>query len=167
MRETSLGNTRALVNAALLAAVYAALTYVTKPISFGAVQFRISEALCILPVFTVAAVPGLFVGCFLANFLSGAAALDVIFGSLATLLGAYGTYRFRNKGCLAVLPPILCNALIIPFVLRYGYGIEGFLPFFMLTVGIGEIIAVGILGNMLRLALLRYGSRLFPEGNLG
>ncbi|MBF1255789.1 QueT transporter family protein [Stomatobaculum longum] len=167
MRETSLGNTRALVNAALLAAVYAALTYVTKPISFGAVQFRVSEALCILPVFTVAAVPGLFVGCFLANFLSGAAALDVIFGSLATLLGAYGTYRLRDKGYLAALPPILCNALIIPFVLRYGYGIEGFLPFFVLTVGVGEIIAVGILGNMLRLALLRYGSKLFPEGSIG
>ena len=167
MRETSLGNTRALVNAALLAAVYAALTYVTKPISFGAVQFRVSEALCILPVFTVAAVPGLFVGCFLANFLSGAAALDVIFGSLATLLGAYGTYRLRDKGYLAALPPILCNALISPFVLRYGYGIEGFLPFFVLTVGVGEIIAVGILGNMLRLALLRYGSKLFPEGSIG
>jgi len=114
-----------------------------------------------------AAVPGLFVGCFLANFLSGAAALDVIFGSLATLLGAYGTYRLRDKGYLAALPPILCNALIIPFVLRYGYGIEGFLPFFVLTVGVGEIIAVGILGNMLRLALLRYGSKLFPEGSIG
>ena len=70
MRETSLGNTRALVNAALLAAVYAALTYVTKPISFGAVQFRVSEALCLLPVFSVAAVPGGVVGCFLAHFLS-------------------------------------------------------------------------------------------------
>ena len=157
MKEKSLGNTRALVNAALLAAVYAAITYMTKPISFGAVQFRISEALCILPVFTVSAVPGLFVGCFLANFLSGAAPLDIVFGSLASLIGAYGTYRLRDKGYLASLPPIVSNALIIPFVLRYGYG---------LTVGIGEIIAIGILGNMLRLALLRYGNKLFPEGGI-
>lgn len=166
MKEKSLGNTRALVNAALLAAVYAAITYMTKPISFGAVQFRISEALCILPVFTVSAVPGLFVGCFLANFLSGAALLDIVFGSLASLIGAYGTYRLRDKGYLASLPPIVSNALIIPFVLRYGYGIEGSLPFFGLTVGIGEIIAIGILGNMLRLALLRYGNKLFPEGGI-
>ena len=141
MKEKSLGNTRALVNAALLAAVYAAITYMTKPISFGAVQFRISEALCILPVFTVSAVPG-------------------------SLIGAYGTYRLRDRGYLASLPPIVSNALIIPFVLRYGYGIEGSLPFFGLTVGIGEIIAIGILGNMLRLALLRYGNKLFPEGGI-
>ena len=83
--------TKFLAQAALIAAIYTVLTLIFQPISFGAVQFRISEALCILPVFTVSAVPGLFVGCFLANFLSGAAPLDIVFGSLASLIGAYGT----------------------------------------------------------------------------
>ena len=150
--------------AAVLAAVYAVITYMTAPISFGPIQFRVSEALCILPVFMPAAVPGLFVGCFLANFLSGAAVMDVVFGSIATLIGAAGTRALRDRGVLAAVPPILSNALIIPFVLRYAYGVEDLVPFMMLTVGIGEVISVGILGNALRTVLERYGKRFFvPE----
>ena len=165
MKETNISSsTLNLVYAAVLAAVYAVITYMTAPISFGPIQFRISEALCILPVFMPAAVPGLFVGCFLANFLSGAAIMDVVFGSIATLIGAIGTRALRNKGVLAAVPPIVSNALIIPFVLRYAYGVEDLIPFMMLTVGIGEVISVGILGNALRTVLERCGKRFFvPE----
>lgn len=165
MKETNISSsTLNLAYAAVLAAVYAVITYMTAPISFGPIQFRISEALCILPVFMPAAVPGLFVGCFLANFLSGAAIMDVVFGSIATLIGAIGTRALRNKGALAAVPPIVSNALIIPFVLRYAYGVEDLIPFMMLTVGIGEVISVGILGNALRTVLERCGKRFFvPE----
>lgn len=164
MNRYANGSAAFLAHGALIAAVYAVLTYLTAPISFGPIQFRISEALCVLPVFTPAAVPGLFAGCFLANFLSGAAPMDVVFGSIATLIGAYGTWLLRNRGILAVVPPILANAVIIPFVLRFAYGAEDLIPFMMLTVGIGEVISVGILGSMLRAAILRYGRFLTMAG---
>lgn len=138
---------------AMIAAIYVALTVAFQPISFGPVQFRISEALCILPVFTPAAVPGVFVGCFLANLLCGAAPLDVVFGSLATLIGAVGTRMLKDKGLIACLPPILSNTVIIPWVLRYAYGSTDLIPFAMLTVGIGEVLAIGLLGNLLRMVL--------------
>ena len=138
------------------AACYVVLTMVFSPISFGAVQFRVSEALCILPVFSVAAVPGLFVGCFLANLIAGAPMVDVIFGSLATLLGAWGTYQLRDKGYLASLPPIVSNMLIIPFVLRYAYGLPDWIPFMMVTVALGEALSVGIVGNLLMYSLKKY-----------
>ena len=86
-----------LVYGAAIAAIYVVLTMVFLPISFGPIQFRISELLCVLPYFTPAAIPGLFIGCLLANFLGGAAALDVIFGSIATLIGAVGSYLRRKN----------------------------------------------------------------------
>ena len=108
-----------LAAAAMIAAIYVVLTFVFAPISFGEVQVRIAEALTIMPLFTPAAIPGLFVGCLLGNILGGAALPDVIFGSLATLIGAVGTYLLRNrKPVLGTLPPILSNTVIIPFVLR-------------------------------------------------
>lgn len=146
----------ALVYAAVIAAIYVVLTVTFAPISFGPIQFRISEALCILPFFTPAAVPGVFVGCLLSNLLCGAASLDVIFGSLATLIGALGSYALRNRKWLVCLPPILSNTIIIPWVLRYAYGSPDMIPFAMLTVGIGEILAIGVLGNMLLITLERY-----------
>ncbi|MBQ7534576.1 MAG: QueT transporter family protein [Stomatobaculum sp.] len=150
---------------AVIAAIYAALTFLTAPISFGAIQFRVSEAFCILPVFSAAAVPGVTVGCFLANFLSGAAPMDVVFGSFATLLGAVGTRKLKNAGALAAVPPILSNALIIPFVLRYAYGVPELIPFMMLTVGLGEVVSVGFLGNLLRIALIRTGAESLFSGS--
>ena len=156
-------NVRNLVYGGIIGALYVALTLAFLPISFGAIQFRISEALVILPVFTPAAIPGVFIGCLLANWLGAAALPDIIFGSLATLLGAYGTYVLRKKGFLSALPPIIVNALVIPFVLRYAYGTEDMILFMMLTVGIGEIIAVGILGNALRLVLEKYRNIIFKE----
>ena len=147
-----------IAQAAMIAAVYVVLTFVFAPISFGEIQVRISEALTILPVFTPAAVPGLFVGCLLGNMLGGAYLPDVIFGSLATLLGAIGTRALRNASpFLAPLPPIIANALIVPFVLRYTYGVALPIPLMMLTVGVGEVISCGGLGLILYFTL---GTRL-------
>ena len=147
-----------IAQAAMIAAVYVVLTFVFAPISFGEIQVRISEALTILPALTPAAVPGLFVGCLLGNMLSGAYLPDVIFGSLATLLGAIGTRALRNASpFLAPLPPIIANALIVPFVLRYTYGVALPIPLMMLTVGVGEVISCGGLGLILYFTL---GTRL-------
>jgi len=137
--------------AATIAALYVILTGIAKLLALdsGVIQVRFSEALCILPCFTPAAVPGLFIGCLLSNILSGGVIWDVIFGSLATLIGAIGTRILQKNRFLAVLPPILANTIIIPFVLSYAYGIPGSIPYFMLTVGIGEVISCGILGLVL------------------
>ncbi len=148
---------------AVIAAVYVALTGVFQPISFGPVQFRISEALCILPYFTPAAVPGLFVGCLIANILFSGAPLDIVFGSLATLLGAMGSLRLRRHRWLVCIPPILANTAIIPWVIRFSGGSEDMLLLSAGTVGIGEILAVGVLGNVLLLALERYKDIIFKH----
>ena len=146
--------TRLMTESALIAAVYVALVLLFKPISFGAIQFRIAEALCILPFFTLSAVPGLALGCLLGNFFSGAAMPDVVFGTLATLLAAILSYKLRDiNKWLVCLPPILANAIIVPFVLQYAYGVTDGYFFLFATVGIGEILAVGVLGNILLLAL--------------
>lgn len=151
-----------LTEAAMIAALYVALTYVFAPISFSEVQVRIAEALTILPVFTPAAVPGLFVGCLLGNILGGAVLPDVICGSFATLIGAFFTWRLRNAHpFLAPVPPIIANTLIVPFVLRYAYSIELPIPFMMLTVGIGEVISCGVLGLLLYYALRGHKEEIF------
>ena len=151
-----------LVQAAAIAAVYVVLTTVFAAFSFGEVQVRISEALTILPVFTPAAIPGLFVGCIISNFLGGAILMDVIFGSIATLIGAVFTYKLRNSSkWLAPVPPIVANALIVPFTLYYGYGVNLPIPFMMLTVGIGEVISCGVLGMILYEALSKYRHVIF------
>ena len=112
-----------IVQAALIAAIYVVLTYFISAFNLasGAIQVRISEALTILPVFTPAAIPGLFIGCLLSNLLTGCMPLDVVFGSLATLIGACGTYALRKHKWLAPLPPIVANTVIVPFVLAYVY----------------------------------------------
>ena len=150
-----------LTSAAAIAAVYVALTLMFLPIAYGPISFRISELLCILPYFTPAAVPGLFVGCFLANFFAGAAAIDVIFGSLATLVGAWGSYRLRRHKWLVCLPPIAANTMVIPWVLRFAYGNEELMPVLTFTIFLSEAIAVGVLGNALLLALDKYKNLIF------
>ena len=153
-----------MVQAAAIAAVYVVLTTVFAAFSFGEVQVRISEALTILPVFTPAAIPGLFVGCLISNFLGGAILLDVIFGSIATLIGAVFTWKLRNSSkWLAPLPPIVANAIIVPFTLYYGYGVNLPIPFMMLTVGIGEVISCGVLGMILYGALNKYRYTIFGK----
>ncbi|MDD6616160.1 MAG: QueT transporter family protein [Lachnospiraceae bacterium] len=151
-----------LVHAAMIAAVYVVLTYVFAPFSFGEIQVRISEALTILPVFTPAAVPGLFVGCIIGNILGGSILPDIVFGSLATLIGACGTYLLRNKTrYLAPVPPIVANALIVPFVLYYGYGVALPIPFMMATVGLGEVLSCGVLGLIVYQVLAKYRHVIF------
>ena len=159
------------VQAALIAAIYVVLTYFISAfhLASGAIQVRMSEALTILPYFTPAAIPGLGIGCVLANLLTGAPIYDVIFGSLATLFGAVGTYLFRKHKFLCTLPPVVSNMVIIPLVLRYGYGlmmeVGGFdwsIPFYMLTVGLGEVICCCVLGVILREALGRVRHVIFP-----
>lgn len=148
---------RGIAVGAIIAASYVVLTYIaaTFNLSSGAIQIRLSEALTILPVFTPYAIPGVFGGCLLANLLTGCAITDVIFGSLATLIGAIGTYFLRKKPILATLPPILANAIIIPFILIYVYNIEGAYPYFFLTVLAGEVISCGILGLLLKKSLVK------------
>lgn len=147
----------------IIAALYLALTWLANALGLAnyAVQVRFSESLTILPYFTPAAVPGLFVGCLLSNILTGCALPDIIFGSLATLIGAVATYMLRNKSkWLAPLPAIVSNAIIVPFVLLYAYGIEP-LWFSFVTVTAGEIISCGVLGMLLLNALRKYDSVLF------
>ena len=156
-------NLRFLCRGALVAALYVVLTWLCALVGLdkGVIQMRLSEALCVLPAFTGAAVPGLFVGCLLANLLTGSALPDVVFGSLATLIGALGAYFLRRRKWLVPLPTVLANMLIIPFVLRFAYGAEGSIPYFMLTVGAGEVISAYICGMLLYAALERRGAQLF------
>jgi len=158
----STGSTLFVARAGIIAAVYVVLTVFISAFNLasGTIQIRISEALCILPIFTSAAIPGLAIGCFLSNLLTGCAIQDIIFGSLATLIGAIWSYVLRKHKFLATLPPVISNALIVPWVLRYVYeftfiykGIDLSIPFFILTVAIGEVISVCFLGTMLRKAL--------------
>ena len=153
-----------LVQAAMIGAIYVVLTVAFAPISFGEVQIRFAEALTILPFFTPAAVPGLFVGCLIANILGGAILPDIIFGSLATLIGAVGTYLLRKQSkYLAPVPPIVANMLIVPFVLRYGYGVNLPIPLMMLTVGAGEVISAGVIGLILLNVLYKNRQKMFGD----
>ena len=137
-----------ITQAAMIAAIYVVLTLFISAFNLasGAIQIRISEALTVLPAFTPAAIPGLFIGCFISNLISGGLILDVIFGSLATLIGACGTYLLRKWKWTVPIPPILSNVLIVPFVLAYVYNLPGGVPYFMVTVGSGQIISCGVLG---------------------
>ena len=141
-----------LTQGAMIAALYVVLTFIANlaGLASGVIQVRLSEVLTILPVFTAAAVPGLAVGCVLANLLTGCAIWDVVFGSLATLIGAVGTRLLRKKSpVLAVLPPILSNIIIVPLVLQRVYGVEDAYWYLAMTVGAGEIISCGVLGLLL------------------
>lgn len=152
-----------LCQAAMIAALYVVLTFIAN--AFGLanrdIQVRFSEALTILPYFTPAAIPGLTIGCLLSNFLTGCVPLDILFGTLATLLGALGTYALRRFKWLVPLPPILFNTLIVPWVLRFAYEIPSAVWYLMITVGAGEIISCGILGTLLLIALEKSGKNIF------
>ena len=144
-----------LAQGAAVAALYVVLTLIFAPISFGSVQFRIAEILTILPLLTPAAVPGLFVGCLLGNILGGAIIWDIVFGSLATLIGAALGYLLRFNRWLVPIPTVIANALIIPWVLRYGYGIQVPILLQIAYVAAGEILGCYILGELLATVLLK------------
>lgn len=162
-------NSKALfvAHASIIAALYVVLTLFSNALGLAnyAIQIRFSEALTILPYFTPAAIPGLFVGCILSNTLTGCLPLDIIGGSIATLLGAIYTYKLRKWKYLSPLPPIIFNMLIIPPILSFVYQFEGTLYYFTLTVGIGEILSCGILGTFLLLFLEKYRAILFGRYN--
>ncbi len=135
--------------AAAIAALYAALTAATAFMASGAVQLRLSEALCILPAFTPAGIPGVTLRCFLANLLTGAPAPDILFGTAATLLAALGTYALRERKRLRLMPPVLANTLILPFVFRLAYGMPGPWYIYAPAVFLGEALSAGLLGGLL------------------
>ena len=145
--------------AAVIAALYVVLTYVFSAFASGVIQVRVSEALTILPAFTPAAIPGLVIGCLLSNTLTGCVLLDIIFGSVATLIGALGS--LRRHTWLVPIPPIVSNMIIVPFVLRYAYGATDAFPFMIATVGAGEIISCYLLGMILYGALKKVNHTLF------
>lgn len=168
-----------LSQAAMIAALYVVLTMLANYLGLasGSIQVRFSEALTILPFFTPVAVPGLYIGCLIANIVTGAALPDIIFGPLATLIGALGTWWLgktaasrpgekREEVCkwLSPLPPIFANGVIIPPVLKYAYGIVP-VWFSAVTVTAGEIISCGIFGLLLLFALQRYRGQLFGQEN--
>ncbi len=149
--------------AAVIAALYVVLTFISNAFSLASreIQVRLSEALTVLPFFTPAAIPGLAAGCLLSNFFTGCILPDVIFGTLATLIGALGSYALRRFPGLVSLPPLAANTLIVPLVLRYAYGLPLPIPYMMLTVGIGEVISCCLLGTILLSALRKFGRSLF------
>ena len=157
-----------LSQAGLIAALYTVLTVTVGAFGLanGVIQLRLSEALCILPIFLPAAIPGLTVGCLISNMITGCIWQDILFGTLATLIGALGARLLCKLPLLAPLPTVLANTLIIPFVLAYGYGFEGGVFYFMATVGIGELLSAYLLGVVLYSALRPYASRLFGTGRV-
>lgn len=130
--------TRFIAHAAIISAVYAVLTMLLAPLSYGTVQIRFSEALTVLAAFTPAAIPGLFVGCLIANIFTGSL-IDIIFGSLTTLAAAVLTYKLRKRQWLVPLPPVILNALIVGYYLTLQYG--GITWLNMLSVGAGQLVA--------------------------
>lgn len=139
----------------MIAAIYVALTMLSAlmGLSSGAIQLRLSEAMCLLPLILPEAIVGLTLGCALANFITGCAVWDIVFGSVATLIGAVGAYLLKRLPekyeFVATIPTVLANAIIVPFVLKWAYGIEDGYWFLFATVGIGEVLSAGILGTFL------------------
>ena len=143
--------------AAVIAAMYVVLTFVSSSMGLasGEIQIRLSEMLVILPAFTPAAIPGLFLGCLLSNLLTGCTVIDIVFGSLATLVAAVLSYQLRNHKypLLVTVPPVVANMIVVPFILKFSYGVPLPIPVMMATVGIGEVISCMVLGSVLYFAL--------------
>ena len=160
--------TRSLTRAGVIAAIYVVLTMIFQPISFGAIQFRIAEALTLMPFLTADAVPGLFIGCLLANLLGGGVWFDVVLGSIATLLAALCTRKFRDKPFLAAIFPTIFNGLIVGPVVYFAYvrapGDPVSLPtllFNMSTVALGELVVCYILGLPMIYGLKKLPGKIF------
>ena len=154
-----------MTQAAAIAAIYVVLTTIAAgfDLASGAIQVRFSEALCVLPFFTPAAIPGLAIGCLVANTLTGAMLPDIIFGTLATLIGAIFSYLLRKHRFLCTLPPVISNMIIIPPILHFVYKYPGGIPFFVLTVGIGEAVSCVILGSILLTAIIPVRHYIFGD----
>ncbi len=154
-----------MTQAAVIAALYVVLTEIAAALGLSsmAIQVRFSEALTILPYFIPSAIPGVTVGCFLANLLTGGAVLDIVFGTIATLIGCVGSYLLRKHKWLVPLPPIIANMLIVPWVLQTAYGFTDAYWYLMLTVGAGEVISCYIFGMILLFALDKHKKAIFRQ----
>ena len=148
-------DTKTLTRGAIIAALYAVLTLLLQPLSYGEVQIRFSEALTLLPILMPEAVPALAVGCLLANVLGGCMLVDIVFGTLATLLAAICTRRLRERFWLAALMPVLFNGVIVGAVVHYCYAPMIALPLCMLSVAAGEAVACLVVGPVLLRVLRR------------
>lgn len=160
--------TRFMTRAGIIAALYVATTLLLAPISYGAVQCRVSEALCLLPVLTPAAVPGLAIGCLIANLLGSGVWYDVVFGTMATAMAALLTRRLENHPFLASLPPVIFNGIIVGSVVYFAYeyvpaaGVQAApLLLTMGSVAVGEAIACCVLGVLLVKALKKLPAKIF------
>ena len=159
MNAKNKNKVRYLTLSATIAALYVVLTLISAVfgLSSGVVQIRISEALCALTLFTPAAIPGLTVGCLIANLVTGANFLDVVFGTLATFIGAVGGRLLRKKKYLVTIPTLLANTVIVPLVIVYGFGVKDVaLPLVALSVFAGEFISATLLGTGLMSILKKY-----------
>ena len=158
-----MNHTKKLVRGGVIAALYVVLTLVSASLGLasGVIQLRLSEMLCVLPFFCAEAVPGLFIGCLLANLLTGAPIWDILFGSLATLLGAVGARLLRRWVYLVPWPTVIANALIIPPVLIFAYGVPDAYWFLFATVGAGEVLSAVAFGIPLLLILRKRYKGLF------
>lgn len=159
---------KAIVYSAIIAAMYTVLTLVSASFGLanGFIQVRISEALTILPFFTPYAIYGLFVGCIISNIITGCALWDIVFGSIATLIGAYLTYlagksKRKNAYLIACAGPILSNTAIVPFILTFVYNIKQAYPLMCLSIFAGEFVSAGVLGTLLLVALRKHAGRIF------
>ena len=157
---------RSLTTGAMIAALYVVLTYVSHMfgLASGAIQVRLSEALTVLPYFTPAAIPGLFVGCILSNLLTGCAVWDIVFGSVATLIGAIAASLLKNRSkWLSPVPNIISNSVIIPFILIYVYGLKEAYYIHLISVFLGETVSGGILGMILFFVLEKHKNYIFKK----
>lgn len=157
---------RFVTNAACIAALYVVLSYLAYcfGLSSGAVQLRLSEALTLLPYYTASAVPGVTIGCLITNLITGGNVWDVVFGTLATLIGAVGTHLLRKESVyLACIPPVVANTVIVPLVLRAAYGEGTPLPLLAAGVFAGEFISCALMGTALCLALKKRATYIFGK----
>ncbi len=154
---------RQLVYGAVTAALYVVLTELSTlaGISSGIIQFRLSEMLCVLPAFFPSAIPALTIGCLISNILAGATVVDMIFGTLATLIGAIGAYLLRRYRYLIPLPTVAANVIILPFVLRFLYDFPWAHAYFTLTIFIGEAVCAYALGILLHRTLYKHQTAIF------
>ena len=149
--------TKYLAQAAVIAALYTVLTIALAPWSYGPIQVRVSEALTVLPLFMSSSIPGLFIGCLLANIIGGFGAADIIFGSLPTLIAAILTYLWRGKNkYLAILPPVVLNGLIVGAYVYILFDQTYPLPLTMLFVALGQSVAVYGLGSVVMYIFKKY-----------
>ncbi len=149
-------NTKFLLHAAIISAIYATLTIFLMPFSYGVMQVRVSEALTILPYFTPAAIPGLFIGCLVSNLVGPYGIVDMILGSSATLIAAAMSYFLRRRPVLVPLPPVITNGVIIGGMLYYVYAVPMPLIACVLWVAVGELIACYAVGYPLLRYLKKY-----------